>query len=342
MRSWRVPKALRPLRAVAAAAIVAVVCGCASGPGRNPERTPPGDAGAAPRGVDGPGADPPPDLAGRADAEPRIEPIRGGGANKPYEVLGRSYVPATKDLPYRERGLASWYGRKFHGRKTASGEIYDMYAMTAAHPTLPIPSYARIRNPANGREVLVRINDRGPFVAGRIVDLSYTAALKLDLLRGVAPVELERITFDDIRTGAWRGAPRDRVEPAPVLATAPPVAAPATTVPAQDTALVVATPAPPATTPTATTTGATTMAAEAGAFWVPLAAFRPRDGAAPFRRRVGDDADSAWLEPLLTIFADSALYRVQAGPYRSRDDAESAAQRARTALQIVPVVVERR
>jgi rare lipoprotein A len=80
-----------------------------------------------------------------------------------------------------------------------------MYAMTAAHPTLPIPSYARIRNPANGREVLVRVNDRGPFVAGRIVDLSYAAAFKLDLLRGVAPVELERITFDEIRTGAWRG-----------------------------------------------------------------------------------------------------------------------------------------
>ena len=88
--------------------------------------------------------------------------------------------------------------------RTASGEVYDMYAMTAAHPTLPIPSYARIRNPANGREILVRINDRGPFHSGRIVDLSYAAALKLDLLRGVAPVELERITFDEIRSGAWR------------------------------------------------------------------------------------------------------------------------------------------
>ena len=138
------------------------------------------------------------------DAEPRIEPIRAGGANKPYQVLGRDYVPVVADTPIVERGLASWYGRKFHGRRTASGEVYDMYAMTAAHPTLPIPSYARIRNPANGQVVIVRINDRGPFHAGRIVDLSYVAALKLDLLRGVAPVELERITIDEIRAGSWR------------------------------------------------------------------------------------------------------------------------------------------
>ena len=112
----------------------------------------------------------------------------------------------TQDRAFKERGLASWYGRKFHGRRTASGETYDMYAMTAAHPTLPIPSYARVRNPANGREVIVRINDRGPFHPGRIVDLSYTAALKLDLLRGVAPVEVERITHAEIRAGRWLSA----------------------------------------------------------------------------------------------------------------------------------------
>src|SRR5829696_7687458 len=171
MRSWLVSTAPRLLQSACGTALVAALCGCASGPG---QRAPAVDAGAA--RIDGPGADPPADLAGRPDAEPRIEPIRSGGANKPYQVLGRSYVPETRDLPFRERGLASWYGRKFHGRATSSGEIYDMYAMTAAHPTLPIPSYARIRNPANGREVLVRINDRGPFVAGRFVDLSYAAA----------------------------------------------------------------------------------------------------------------------------------------------------------------------
>jgi rare lipoprotein A (peptidoglycan hydrolase) len=119
------------------------------------------------------------------DAQPRIEPLRVGGPNKPYEVLGQAYEPMRTDQPLRERGLASWYGRKFHGRPTASGETYDMYAMTAAHRTMPIPSYARVRNPANGREVVVRINDRGPFHPERVVDLSYTAALKLGVLGGV-------------------------------------------------------------------------------------------------------------------------------------------------------------
>ena len=158
----------RSMRAVLAAAVVAVLCGCASGPRRAP-----GECGGE---RDGPGANPPADHASRAHAEPRVESIRVGGANKPYQVAGRTYVPETRDVPFHERGLASWYGRKFHGKMTSSGEAYDMYAMTAAHPTLPIPSYARIRNPANGREVIVRINDRGPFVSGRIVDLSYTAA----------------------------------------------------------------------------------------------------------------------------------------------------------------------
>jgi len=136
-----------------------VLTGCASAPqraGQSPDR-------------DGPEASPPADLARVPDAEPRLESIRNGGPNKPYGVLGKSYVPITQDAPFTERGLASWYGRKFHGKRTASGEVYNMYAMTAAHPTLPIPSYARIRNPANGREVLVRINDRGPFHPDRIV-----------------------------------------------------------------------------------------------------------------------------------------------------------------------------
>jgi len=171
----------------------ALLAGCAGGPG-----------GGARPGRDGPEANPPANLAQVPDAEPRIEAIRGGGANKPYTVLGRSYTPLDADAGYRESGLASWYGRRFHGASTSNGERYDMYAMTAAHPTLPIPSYAWVRNPANGREVVVRINDRGPFHDGRIIDLSYTAAYRLDLLRGVAPVEVERITPVQIATGSWR------------------------------------------------------------------------------------------------------------------------------------------
>ena len=165
-------------------------------------------ARAARRQVDGAEARPPPDLTQVPDAVPRIEPIRAGGPNKPYEALGETYTPLPPDAALAERGLASWYGRKFHGRRTASGEVYDMYAMTAAHRTLPLPSYVRVSNPANGRTVIVRVNDRGPFVKGRIIDLSYTAALKLGLLGGVAPVQIERITPDEIRRSAWqRGAP---------------------------------------------------------------------------------------------------------------------------------------
>lgn len=155
----------------------------------------------------------PADIDRVADAVPRVETLRSGGPNKPYEALGRRYVPATSDIAWREIGLASWYGSKFHGRATASGEIYDMFAMTAAHPTLPIPSFARVRNRANGREVIVRVNDRGPFVAGRAIDLSYAAARRLGLLAGVATVEILRLTNDMIRSGTWAGT---HATPAPV------------------------------------------------------------------------------------------------------------------------------
>jgi rare lipoprotein A len=232
----------RPHAARSAGVIAALLlAACASRPPEPPRstRATPGAAAAptavppaptapvaAPGDRDGPEARPPPDLEHVPDAEPKLEPVRPGGPNKPYEVAGQAYVPIVKDGGFTERGMASWYGRKFHGRRTASGEVYNMYAMTAAHKTLPIPSYARVRNPANGKEVLVRVNDRGPFVKGRIVDLSYTAALKLGVLRGVAPVEVERITFEDIRTGAWR---RDAEAPAAataVAAMAPPDAEP--------------------------------------------------------------------------------------------------------------------
>lgn len=184
--------AFPPLRSAAALLAAALLAGCAS---RAPER-------------DGPEARPPAGLERVPDAEPRLEPLRAGGPNKPYVVNGERYVPLPADAALRETGLASWYGRKFHGRPTATGEPYDMYAMSAAHKTMPLPSYARVRNPANGREIVVRVNDRGPFVSGRVIDLSYTAALKLGVLSGVAPVVVERITPEEIRAGRWRrGAP---------------------------------------------------------------------------------------------------------------------------------------
>jgi rare lipoprotein A len=353
----------RAHRLGAALAVLALVAGCASSPPRSGSTTRPSPGGdvprVAPRGADGPGANPPADLASATDAEPRIEAIRSGGANRPYQALGREYVPSTADAPFVERGLASWYGRKFHGQRTASGEVYDMYAMTAAHPTLPIPSYARIRNPANGRSVIVRINDRGPFHAGRIVDLSYVAALKLDLLRGVAPVELERITSDEIRTGAWRregdGATRvaaARTSPAVVASVVPvppvaPVAPESVGVAPADVAMVsslspAATASSPAPNAIDSTAPVRPSSDAARGFWIQLGAFRERDGAQSFQRHVGADNDAGWLAPLLATFADAALFRVQAGPYPSRDEAEGAATRVRSSLGIVPMIVERR
>src|SRR5688572_6241921 len=139
---------------------------------------------------DGPGERAPGNVP---DAVPRAEPLHKF-ANRPYKALGKEYVPMTALQPFRQRGMASWYGKRYHGQKTSSGELYDMYAMSAAHPTLPIPSYARVTNVANGRSVVVRINDRGPFLHGRVIDLSYAAAHKLGYIQaGAAQVEVEAV-----------------------------------------------------------------------------------------------------------------------------------------------------
>jgi len=356
----------QPRSALAALALGLLLAGCGSAPKPAPDR--PSSGRPAPSSDhDGVGADVPPDLASLPDAEPRVEPIRPGGANKPYTVLGRDYVPITRDSVFSERGLASWYGKKFHGRRTANGETYDMYAMTAAHPTLPLPSYARIRNPANGREVVVRINDRGPFHAGRIVDLSYAAALRLDLLRSVAPVELERLTFDEIRAGTWRRgdaeatrlasatAPRGASAanaaaatmaaapvPVPAAAVVPVAASPveAADEPAVAPPPAVASIAPGHAASIAPAAPLLSTAPPARGFWVQLGAFRESAGAESFQRRVADEVE--WLLPVLATFGDATLYRVQAGPYPSRADAQGAAARVRDALGLVPVIVERR
>ncbi|SDY39658.1 septal ring lytic transglycosylase RlpA family protein [Nitrosomonas sp. Nm33] len=142
---------------------------------------------------DGPPDNPPANLDSIPDAIPRIEPLRPANM-RPYDALGQTFTPMTSLTPYTAQGIASWYGRRYHGKQTASGEVYDMFAMTAAHPTLPIPSYVRVTNLKNGKSIVVRINDRGPFLANRVVDLSYTAAYKLDVLtKGSAPVKVEAI-----------------------------------------------------------------------------------------------------------------------------------------------------
>jgi len=263
-----------------------------------------GCAGRAPVGRDGPPARPPADLHRIPDAEPRVEPLRAGGPNKPYTVRGRRYVPLARDAPLRDLGGASWYGTAFHGRPTALGEAYDMYAMTAAHKTMPLPSYARVHNPANGREVIVRVNDRGPFVDGRVIDLSYTAALRLGLLGGVAPVEVERLTHDEIRSGRWargRGAPQ----------------------PADDD------PAPAA--------DGSPAESATGGWWLQLGAFRDDAGARQLERLIR--AELPWLAATLRALDGGGFTRVQAGPFASRPAAQAAAGRIADALPLQPIVL---
>ena len=395
--------ATRALRLAAAPVLLAVLAACQttpttpSGPG-NVSRLPPGNAQR-----DGPEAKPPPDLDKVPDAVPTIEPIRKGGPNKPYEIAGNTYTPLTDDRALTEKGLASWYGKKFHGHRTASGEAYNMYAMTAAHKTLPIPSYARVRNPANGKEVIVRVNDRGPFSPGRVIDLSYTAALKLGVLNGVAPVEVTRITDDDIRSGVAMRKPADapvmvatgeldkptrpgatapRAKPVAaggsVVKEVPDVVAPApdanagidagvmtaaqspTSTPGVDLGAAAATDAASAVPGTVTTVSETVVASTSAApampskpderakadttagigWWLQLGAFKQRDGALEFQRKLIDE--QPWLAPLLAVFTDHGLNKLQAGPYVTREDARSAAEHVRSALQLVPTIVEKR
>lgn len=306
---------------------------------------------------DGPDDTPPDNLVEVPDALPRLEPLHRF-ANRPYAVFGQDYVPATALAPYREEGMASWYGRKFHGLHTSSGEAYDMYGMTAAHPTLPIPSYARVTNLGNGRSVVVRINDRGPFHKGRIIDLSYTAAFKLGYVdQGSTRVEVVSILGDELPlVAAARPVPpvRNRAkpvrvarapDPAQVLAAsaAPePAASPAPTPPGEGlAALAPASPIPapadatPAAAPLAT---ATPAAASKGAF-LQLGAFTNLANAEGFRNHV--KAELAWLGSRLELLAENGRYRLHAGPYASAEEAQSTAIRIAAALKLKPLVVWR-
>mgnify|MGYP001777566945 CR=1 FL=1 len=148
---------------------------------------------------------PPSVFIGTSDesAVPHVEPFKTA-ANRPYTVFGKRYVPVTADIAMKQQGEASWYGKQFHGNKTSIGETYDMYKPSAAHPTMPLPSYARVTNLENGRSVIVRVNDRGPFLNNRIIDLSYAAAKTLGYVnKGTARVEVVRLTNVEIAAGTW-------------------------------------------------------------------------------------------------------------------------------------------
>jgi rare lipoprotein A len=262
--------------------------------------------------------------------------IHTGGANKPYSIGGRLYTPVLVDASMSEDGMASWYGRKFHGRSTSSGEPYDMFAMTAAHPTMPIPSYARVRNPANGREIVVRVNDRGPFTADRVMDLSWAAASKLGIANRVSEVEVRRITNVEIQAGMVSGGSviaggggGDESTPARTTTVV--------TVPATGARPPVA-PARPVVEPEPAV--AAPVAAPVPGFWLQLGAFSRESGAQTLKQEVSGVLD--WIAPVLNVFSEGALHRVQAGPYRTRDEAAQVAGRVRTGSQWSPIVIERR
>jgi rare lipoprotein A len=202
MTSRAHPVRLAALAALGAATLLLTGCGSLRLPGLG-EPAPPAPSTAP--SIAAPVAAKPVPPKPVPDAVPRVEAIPQGHPNVPYEDRGETYEPERSDVPMVETGVASWYGKPFHGRRTASGERYDMHAMTAAHRTMPLPSYAKVRNLANGKEVIVRVNDRGPFRDGRVIDLSRAAARKLGF-SGLAQVEVRRLTNDEIRTGAWKRA----------------------------------------------------------------------------------------------------------------------------------------
>ena len=272
----------------------AVLAGCASKPATK------ASAGAPRPGAyykdDGPAAVTPSDLDQIPDAQPRDEPLHRF-ANRPYNVFGVDYKPMTSLATLRQRGVASWYGRKFHGQKTAIGEVYDMFAMTAAHPTAPLPSFARVTHPRTGKTVIVRINDRGPFHAGRIVDLSYAAAHRIGIAQGGSgEVELELLVPPFAAVAASAIAPRRPEPPAPVIAQ-------------EQTPL------------------SATFQPGQREYFVQLGAFGNFANAQVFQQHMGTE-----LNVLPRIQQVDSLFRVRLGPYATRDDAVLARDRAQSVL----------
>ncbi len=289
---------------------------------------------------DGPGDNAPVNLAAIPDAEPRVEPLHRF-ANNPYTVFGQDYRPVREVRSFRQSGIGSWYGRKFHGQRTSSGEPYDMYAMTAAHPTLPIPSYVRVTSGATQKSVIVRVNDRGPFHSGRIIDLSYTAAAKLGYVnQGSTQVEVEQILAQEIpaivarqRSQPPASAPVAVASGAPAIApeNKPPEAKPAAATPAlARTAANTAVPAAAARIPVDT---------EKSGVFLQLGAFSGRDNAENFRVRIYQQL--AWLDKAIEVYQRSGLFRLHLGPYRDRAEADAAAEQIREALSLKPVVILR-
>jgi len=287
---------------------------------------------------DGPGDNIPEGLLDTPDAEPKVEPI-SPRANRPYVVFGKTYTPVLNDKPFKQRGIGSWYGKKFHGQKTSSGELYDMYKMTAAHPTLPIPSYARVTNLANGKQVIVRVNDRGPFHSKRIIDLSFTAALKLGYLgKGSGELEVERLLPDEIaRINASR---KEQPEAAQLAQASAPVeeAKPAgiSSVPdaqAGDGIAVDVLPVANA------ATAQPVVAASASGIYLQLGAYSQEINAEAARAQIA----RSWAAgvPPPEVVRTGSIFRLHSGPFASRAEAEAAVRQLKSLGSAKPVIVQR-
>ncbi len=267
---------------------------------------------------DGPGDNPPADIDGIPDAIPKAETplVR---ANKPYMALGQQYIPMTSFVPYKKQGIASWYGKRYHGKQTSTGEIYDMYAMSGAHPILPIPSYVKVTNPANGRSVIVRINDRGPFKRDRLIDLSYAAAYKLRLIgQGSGLVEVEAI---DTSAGAMQKTDSNPTKTTPAIAT------PVTSTPAA----IIPTSAAASTTPSAAPTANVGMQ-----YYVQAGAFKSAVNGDLLQKKI-QGLELAENVGLANVY-NNGLYRVRLGPYASKNDADTSAANIRKQLNISAIV----
>ena len=264
---------------------------------------------------DGPGADVPVNLDAIPDAVPKNEPLHRY-ANRPYVALGKTYKPLTVAGKFKERGIASWYGKKFNGERTSSGETYDMYAMTAAHPTLPVPSYARVTNLATQKSVIVRINDRGPFLNDRVIDLSYTAAYKLGILGdGSAEVKVESLAAN---ASIIPMAASEPVQSKPLESSAPAAAA---DVP--ETALV----------PVALAS----LENSDNDVYLQLGAFESQQNAESFLARMRTELGNTGKQFKLSTTKDG-LVRVHIGPYANQSEARSSAESLEGKLGFKPMV----
>lgn len=300
-------------------ALTAILAGCAGAPSKR---------GGGYYKDDGPMANAPKDLHLIPDATPRIEPFAQANL-RPYQILGMRFEPIKDSRPFSQTGTASWYGKKFHGNATANGERYDMYSMTAAHPTLPLPSYARVTRLDNNKSIIVRINDRGPFHGKRIIDLSYAAASKLDMIGpGHAKVRVEAITHDDIRTGRYQQdepvqkhkafARADQDLPSKKQKERGPSADPLSDFIANQERLGQQTALQHNDTQTAQ------RDTRQDGFFLQFGAFRSRQSADQLAQRLNSDLAQDYSQPV-HINNHQNYYRVRLGPFNSRTEAANAA-----------------